>query len=128
MPGMLDTLLNVGMTPAIRDRLAAEAGDGVFAADTWLRFCRMFAEVVLDLPRGAVASAASSDGSLAGTLAAAERVLRLAADLAHPGIPAEPRTQLRSAIEAVFRSWNAERAKVFRAHEGVSGQLGTAVI
>jgi pyruvate,orthophosphate dikinase len=127
MPGMLDTLLNVGMTPAIRDRLAAEAGDGAFAADTWLRFCRMFAEVVLDLPRGEMASAASSDGSLAGKLAAAERVRRLAADRAHPCIPAEPREQLRSAIEAVFRSWNADRAKVFRALEGVSEQLGTAV-
>jgi pyruvate,orthophosphate dikinase len=127
MPGMLETLLNVGMTPAIRDRLADEAGDGAFAADTWLRFCRMFAEVVLDLPREAVARAAASDGSLEGTRAATERVQRLAADLAPPGIPAEPRAQLRSAIEAVFRSWHAARAQVFRAREGVSEQLGTAV-
>jgi pyruvate,orthophosphate dikinase len=127
MPGMMDTLLNVGITPESRAWLAAETGDATFAADTWLRFCRMYAEIVLDLPKGDVASAAASDGSANGKLAAAERVERLAADLAHPGIPREPREQLRSAVEAVFRSWNSDRAKVFRAREGVSEELGTAV-
>jgi pyruvate,orthophosphate dikinase len=128
MPGMMDTLLNVGVTPAARDRLAAETGDPLFAANTWLRFCRMYAEIVLDLPRGDVASAASSDGSFEGELAAAERVVRLAAELAHPGIPRDPRAQLRGAIEAVFQSWNSPRAQVFRAREGVSEDLGTAVV
>src|SRR6516165_445905 len=47
MPGMMETLLNVGITPTIRERLAIASGNPVFAADTWLRFCRMYAEVVL---------------------------------------------------------------------------------
>jgi pyruvate,orthophosphate dikinase len=127
MPGMMDTLLNVGITPESRARLTAETGDAAFAADTWLRFCRMYAEIVLDLPKGDVAGTASSDGSAEGKLAAAERVQRLAADFAHPGIPREPREQLRGAVEAVFRSWNSDRAKVFRAREGVGEHLGTAV-
>src|SRR5438105_4737257 len=49
MPGMMDTLLNVGMTPEVCERLAVESGDALFAADTWLRFCRMYAEIVLHL-------------------------------------------------------------------------------
>ena len=127
MPGMMDTLLNVGITPEIRERFTARSGDPLFAADTWLRFVRMFAEIVLDLPRGDVASAAASDGTVAGKTAAAERVRQLSVDLAHPGIPANPRDQLRSAIEAVFRSWNSERARVFRMRENLSDAMGTAV-
>jgi pyruvate, orthophosphate dikinase len=127
MPGMMDTLLNVGITPESRSWLGAETGDAAFAADTWLRFCRMYSEIVLDLPRGDVARAASSDGSAEGKLAASGRVQRLAASFAYPGIPGEPREQLRNAIEAVFRSWNSDRAKVFRAREGISEHLGTAV-
>lgn len=61
MPGMMDTLLNVGITPKIRDRIAEESGDEVFAADTWLRFCRMYAETVLEIPRGVIAAEAASD-------------------------------------------------------------------
>lgn len=126
MPGMMDTLLNVGMTPRIRERLAEESGSAAFAADTWLRFCRMYAEIVLGLPVEEVAAAATHDGSAGAMLAASERLCRLAADAAAPGIPEEPRQQLRGAIEAVFRSWNAERARVFRAREHVSDAIGTA--
>jgi pyruvate,orthophosphate dikinase len=128
MPGMMDTVLNVGMTAAVHDRLAAESGDPRFAADTWLRFCMMYAEIVLCVPPGEVDAAAASDGSAAGKRAAAERVRHLAAGCAPPGIPAEPRAQLRGAIEAVFRSWHSDRARVFRAREGISESLGTAVV
>jgi len=127
MPGMMDTLLNVGITPAIRDRLAAQSGSPAFAADTWLRFSRMYAEIVLGLPEAEIGAAAAADGSVSGGLAAAERVRRLAAERVPPGIPGGPHAQLRGAIEAVFRSWNSERARVFRARENISDQLGTAV-
>jgi len=127
MPGMMDTLLNVGITPEVRERLAAESGNAAFAADTWLRFCRMYAEIGLGLASAELAGAAACDGSAAGKLAAAERVRRLAARRSSPGIPTEPLEQLRGAIEAVFRSWNSDRARVFRAREGVAEQLGTAV-
>ncbi|GAB4333067.1 MAG: hypothetical protein Kow0010_19290 [Dehalococcoidia bacterium] len=125
MPGMMDTLLNVGMTPAIRERLAEETGSAQFAADTWLRFNRMYAELVLGVDDRAVAEAARSDGSIEGLLAAAERVRALASG--HGGVPPEPIEQLRGAVEAVFRSWNSERARVFRERERVPEDLGTAV-
>ncbi|MHB8577117.1 MAG: PEP/pyruvate-binding domain-containing protein, partial [Dehalococcoidia bacterium] len=127
MPGMLDTVLNVGMTPNVRERLAMESRNPVFAADTWLRFCRMYAETVLGLPGGELAGAAACDGTATGKLAAAERIRRLAAARARPGIPEEPEVQLRGAVAAVFRSWNSDRARVFRAREGVTEDLGTAV-
>lgn len=125
MPGMMDTLLNVGMTPAIRERLAVETGNAEFAADTWLRFNRMYATLVLGVDEQAVAQAARSERNVESIVAAAERVRALAADCG--GIPAEPMEQLRGAIEAVFRSWNSERARVFRAREHVPEDLGTAV-
>jgi pyruvate,orthophosphate dikinase len=124
MPGMMDTLLNVGAAPGARERVIA-GGRQRFAADTWLRFSRMYAEIVLGLPREDVSEAAESDGTPEGFLAAADRVHELARPAG--GIPEQPFDQLRGAIEAVFRSWGSERARVFRSHEGISEELGTAV-
>jgi len=124
MPGMMDTLLNVGAAPGARERVIA-GGRKLFAADTWLRFSRMYAEIVLGLPREDVSEAAASDGTPEGMLDAADRVHELARPAG--GIPEEPFDQLRGAIEAVFRSWGADRARVFRNHEGISDDLGTAV-
>ena len=124
MPGMLDTLLNVGAPPGTRERVAAE-GRGLFAADTWLRFSRMYAEIVLGLPREEVSNAAVSDGTPEGLLAAADRIHELARPAG--GIPGDPFDQVRGAIQAVFHSWGSERARVFRAHENISEDLGTAV-
>lgn len=124
MPGMMDTLLNVGMTPAIRERLAEESNNPVFAADTWLRFNRMYAEIVLELPREELQHAAANDGTADSLLAAATRIRALAARSG--GIPEEPFAQLTGAVQAVFRSWNSERAIVFRRKEGIADGLGTA--
>ncbi len=127
MPGMMDTILNVGITPAIRTRLAAETGSELFAADTWLRFCRTYAEVVLGVPKADIDAASACDDASAEKLAAAERIGRLSTKDGGAGIPAEPVEQLRGAVEAVFRSWNSPRARVFRSREGIDEQLGTAV-
>jgi pyruvate,orthophosphate dikinase len=124
MPGMMDTLLNVGMTPAIRDAMAL-SGSPQFAADTWLRFCKMYADVVLGVPAPELAQAVDSDGTPQGLLDAAARVGALAAPLG--GIPSEPFEQLRGAIAAVFRSWHSERARTFRQREQIPESLGTAV-
>ncbi|MFN0147564.1 MAG: pyruvate, phosphate dikinase [Dehalococcoidia bacterium] len=126
MPGMMDTLLNVGITPAVREALAASTGSASFAADTWLRFCRMYAETVLGLAGDEIAAAAMHDGSAAAAVAAAERV-RAVARANGLTIPDHPMAQLRGAVEAVFRSWHSERARVFRAHEGIGEEMGTAV-
>lgn len=124
MPGMMDTLLNVGMTTAIRRRLADESGSEHFAADTWVRFNRMYAEIVLGVPKDRVAEAAHHRGSALSILDAAARIREVAAPLG--GIPEDPFEQLTGAIKAVFRSWDSERARVFRAKEGIADGLGTA--
>ena len=124
MPGMMDTILNVGMTPAIRERLALESGDELFAADTWLRFNRGYAEFVLGAPHEVIAEAGSYDGSHESALRAAERLRSAAAP--YGGIPEEPFEQLLGAIRCVFSSWDGDRARVFRAKEGIPFELGTA--
>jgi len=124
MPGMMDTLLNVGMTPAIRERLAEESGNPLFAADTWLRFNRSYAEIVLDAPRDEIAGISIHDGTAEGMIATAERV-RAAAE-AFGGIPDSPFDQLRGAVQTVFASWECDRAQMFRAREGIPASFGTA--
>ena len=124
MPGMMDTLLNVGMTPAIRDGLAERAGTG-FAWDTWLRFLRMYAEIVLGLPGHEVTAAARHDGTLSGMEAAAARLQTLAR--AAGGVPDDPFAQVRAAVQAVFRSWRSDRAVLFRQREDIGDDIGTAV-
>jgi len=124
MPGMMDTVLNVGMTPEVRRALEEESGDPRFAADTWLRFHRMYAETVLGVPREEVEHAAVHDGTPAGMVAAGERIRELARQFG--GVPADPHEQLLEAIAAVFRSWESDRARVFRAREGIDDSLGTA--
>jgi pyruvate, orthophosphate dikinase len=94
MPGMMDTVLNLGITAETEAALAAETGQPAFAADTHRRFDELYEAIVL---RGAGA------------------------------IPADPREQLRAAVTAVFESWNSRRARKYRAHNGISDDLGTAV-
>jgi len=125
MPGMMDTVLNVGVTEAVRDSGAAEVGETGFAADTWLRFCRLYSGVVLEIPKAAIDAAAASDGGADGMLAAAERVRALAENAG--GIPSDPFEQVRASVAAVFRSWMSDRAMAFRAREGIADDLGTAV-
>jgi len=92
MPGMLDTVLNLGLTDATAAGLARVAGDAAFAARCRDRLAASFRDVV------GVAS-----------------------------VPDEPWEQLHLAIEAVFRSWNGERARAYRRKEGIADDLGTAV-
>ena len=92
MPGMMDTILNLGLNDATQRGLATAAADPGFAADCRARFDREYREIV------------GSDR-----------------------VPDDPGSQLREAIEAVFRSWNSERARTYRAREGIPDDLGTAV-
>jgi len=126
MPGMMDTVLNVGINPAVRDGMARETGRPDFAAQTWLRFCRMYAETVLEMDRAHIDAAVGAPNEADGYNAAADR-LRQAA-VAAGGIPLEPHAQVRGAIEAVLRSWNSPRAKLFRETEQIDDDLGTAVV
>lgn len=126
MPGMLDTVLNLGLNDDTVEGLARVSGDAWFAWDSYRRFLTMFATTVLGAP------ATSLDVGPAGDTEAAvrEHVTALRARIAEVTgceVPADPRAQLRAAVEAVFASWDCDRARAYRAKEGIDEGLGTAV-
>ena len=115
MPGMMDTVLNLGIDEDAEAALAAETGLADFAHDTHRRFLELYAAIVLK---------ASVDHLEADADVASWR-----ATLANAGaaVPRDVREQLRGAIRAVFDSWNTRRAKRYRDHNGIPHDLGTAV-
>ena len=117
MPGMMDTVLNVGMTPAVERSLADLTGDPDFAADTHRRALLGFAEIVLGAPREVLA-----DASVTGTPADVAAALRTNGY----EVPADPVAQVRDAVRVVFESWTAPRAVRYRAVEGIDDSVGTA--
>ena len=133
MPGMMDTVLNVGMTDAVAEALSARAGVGSFGWDTARRFVQSYATVVAAAPAELVGRLSARflgpDGgrSLSGeALAAATGRLRDELAAAGHSIPGDPRAQLRQAVQAVFASCGSERAMVYRRVEGIA-DLSTAV-
>ena len=138
MPGMMDTVLNLGMTDEVAERLAQDSGDERFAFDAFRRLVQMFGRVVLGVPEEPFAGllaerrAARGIGNDAELPAADLRELTDAFRTLvheHTGrpFPDDPRVQLRLAIEAVFRSWNGKRAHDYRVATGIPHDLGTAV-
>ena len=138
MPGMMDTILNLGLNPRSTRGLANASGNPRFAADSHRRFVQMYANVVLGVPSDvfeeALTRAKSSRGVVADVdldAAALEELIQefLRISRGHTGrdFPEDPREQLDGAITAVFASWNTPRARTYRRHEGISDSLGTAV-
>jgi pyruvate,orthophosphate dikinase len=134
MPGMMDTVLNLGLDRRSVLRLADATGDPAFAVDTWMRFWAMFADIVLDVDGellkdgvGAQKAAAAADLT-AATAAALEDAVLAALDAEGVQATTDPREQLLAAIGAVFSSWDSRRAKAYRAHHGIPDDLGTAVV
>ena len=116
MPGMMDTVLNLGMTDAIEASLAASSGDAAYARDTRARFCHAFGEIVLK---------ADLDPYVTGPTPT--EICDLVRDDTGRSIPDDPHDQLRDAICAVFDSWQSARAKAYRRHWGIPDDGGTAV-
>ncbi len=116
MPGMMDTILNMGITEATEAALAAETGDPAFARDTHRRFYDLYAHIVLK------AGVESFDASGNPATWSEEIKQACAADL-----PADPVERLHAAVRAVFESWNSRRAKRYRQHHNIPEYLGTAV-
>lgn len=138
MPGMMDTVLNIGLSDASVTGLAAQAGDERFAWDSYRRLIQMFGKTVLgvdgDLFEEALEEAKRAKGVTTDVDLDAGDLQRLVAEF--KGIvsketgrdfPQEPREQMDLAIRAVFDSWNGDRAKLYRRQERIPGDLGTAV-
>ena len=133
MPGMMDTVLDAGMTEAVADALGVAAGDERFGWDTYRRFVQSYAGVVLgveaEVLRAAMERSLGADEGRsldAAALTAAVRAFRDELDRDGYEIPTEPHAQIRAATAAVFASWGSERARVYRRVEGISDDLGTA--
>jgi pyruvate,orthophosphate dikinase len=139
MPGMMETVLNVGLTDASVNGLAHQAGgDERFAWDSYRRLIQMFGKTVCDVPGEAFEHAlddAKSDKGVRNDVdLEAEDLRRLVdtykrifVDHARRDFPQDPREQMDLATKAVFDSWNAERAVLYRRQERIPADLGTAV-
>ena len=133
MPGMMDTVLNLGITAQGALALARDTGNLAFALDTWLRFWRMFGEIVLGLDADALMEALTPNIDAARVTAtphcfeALERAIIDVIAAQGQEAEADPHWQLRRAIAAVFESWDSRRARAYRAHHGIADDLGTAV-
>ena len=138
MPGMMETVLNVGLNDESVHGLAKMSGSDRFAWDSYRRLVQMFGKTVLDIDGDLFADALDSMKEKVGARAdvdlTAENLQDLTAQFKQivkeqPGndFPQDPRTQMDMAIEAVFRSWNTERAAIYRRRERIPNSLGTAV-
>jgi pyruvate,orthophosphate dikinase len=138
MPGMMDTVLNLGLNPDTLGGLQRLTGDERFALDAYRRFVQMFGKIVKGLDGDKFEEALSGAKKMAGVKTDAELDPAHLRELVKSFIglyeretgeafPTEPIDQLRQAIEAVFRSWNTDRAVAYRRAEKIPDDLGTAV-
>jgi pyruvate,orthophosphate dikinase len=138
MPGMMDTVLNLGLNDESVKGLAAQTSDERFAYDSYRRFVQMYGRIVLGVPAEDFDDLFEQAKTKAGTDSDAEIPADLLASLVddfksvvsgHTGepFPQQPVDQLQGAIEAVFRSWNGPRAITYRVRERIPHELGTAV-
>ncbi|MFF9751286.1 pyruvate, phosphate dikinase [Streptomyces sp. NPDC014344] len=138
MPGMMDTVLNIGLSDTSVRGLAQQAGDDRFAWDSYRRLIQMFGKTVLgvdgELFEDALEAAKAAKKVTVDTeLEAADlkklvtRFKKIVKTECGRDFPQDPREQMDLAIKAVFDSWNGERAKLYRRQERIPHDLGTAV-
>ncbi|MGH9328108.1 MAG: pyruvate, phosphate dikinase [Terriglobia bacterium] len=138
MPGMMDTILNLGMNDRAAEALAKKIHNPRFAYDSYRRFIQMFGNVVQEISkeefdqifngqkkkRGAKLDTELTPADLSQVIAGYKKLVRRKSS---EGFPDNPRQQLAMAIEAVFRSWNNPRAETYRRMNKIPDDLGTAV-
>jgi len=138
MPGMMDTVLNLGLNDQSVQGLAKQTDDERFAYDSYRRFVQMYGRIVLGLPgeefEEAFDKAKENSGAKTDADIPAEALKDLTDEFkalvkkhTRKPFPQDPQAQLRGAIEAVFKSWNGPRAIAYRVRERIPHDLGTAV-
>ena len=138
MPGMMDTILNLGINDEVAEGLGRQMGDRRPALDAYRRFIQAFSDVVIDVDSSTFESILEGHKREAGVeldyQLGAENLLKVIADYktavieASGGpVPEDPWEQLRQSLEAVFKSWNNPRAISYRDHYRIPHDLGTAV-
>ncbi|OIJ64920.1 pyruvate, phosphate dikinase [Streptomyces mangrovisoli] len=138
MPGMMDTVLNIGLSDKSVQGLAGQAGDDRFAWDSYRRLIQMFGKTVLgvdgelfeealDAAKDAKKVTVDTDLEAADLKKLVTKFKRIVKAEAGRDFPQDPREQMDLAIHAVFDSWNTDRAKLYRRQERIPGDLGTAV-
>jgi pyruvate,orthophosphate dikinase len=137
MPGMMDTILNVGLTPGAVETMGEKFGDKRFAWDLYRRLIQMFSKVVLGVDgepfeeiieeeRKAIGAKTDTEMTAEGWQKCAARFKKLAEEHTGKPFPEDPYKQLELGIEAVFKSWNGKRAVDYRNHYGYPHTWGTA--
>jgi len=138
MPGMMETVLNIGLNDESVLGLAAVSGNERFAWDSYRRLIQMFGKTVLDIDgdlfsdalddlkaeRGVKGDTELTAEDLKGLVDTFKGIVK---EQTGNDFPQDPRTQMDMGIEAVFRSWNTERARIYRRRERIPHNLGTAV-
>ena len=138
MPGMMDTILNLGLTDISVEGFAKKTGNPRFAYDSYRRFIQMFSDVVMEVPKSlferVLDEIKESKGVHFDTELTADdlkevidRFKKIYEEKMGAEFPQEPRVQLMEAVKAVFRSWDNERAIVYRRMNDIPGDWGTAV-
>ena len=138
MPGMMETVLNIGLNDESVQGLAAQSGNERFAWDSYRRLIQMFGKTVQDIDGDKFADILhklQADKGYSGDLDMTSDDLKhlvkefkkVVKDETGEDFPQDPRKQLDLAVEAVFRSWNTERARLYRRRERIPNDLGTAV-
>jgi pyruvate, orthophosphate dikinase len=138
MPGMMDTILNLGLNDRSVEGLVKKTGNERFAYDSYRRFLTMFSDVVLGIDkehfehifdrtkreRGAAVDLDLTASDLKAICAEFKELVKMKA---RSGFPQEPKAQLELARDAVFKSWNNDRAKYYRKTNNIPDDIGTAV-
>ncbi|NNK92396.1 MAG: pyruvate, phosphate dikinase [Acidimicrobiia bacterium] len=133
MPGMMDTVLNIGLNRTVIDGMIKLTGDAHFVWDSYRRLIQMFGSVVLghrdEIFERVLDKARAQRGVATDSELTAEELEAVAGEFRElvSGFPDDPHEQLKLAIEAVFKSWNGKRAIDYRNAAGIAHDLGTAV-
>jgi pyruvate,orthophosphate dikinase len=138
MPGMMDTILNLGLNDEVVKTVEKVSGNKRFAMDSYRRFIQMFSDVVMEIPKARferiLDEVKEEKGVKFDTDLSADDLVELVAkfkalykEVEKVDFPQDPKEQLLLSVTAVFRSWNNERAILYRQLNNISGSLGTAV-